>query len=122
MKLSQQKNKISTVQLVWETKLRDNEQRQMMLANSKVVHSKTPTFCLDAKASSSISEAIFQTQNYWKKVGGPPHYSELYLLMQMHVKLDVGVRKVLPLRQLPTRLMRFKSQDLPQSKCNNQEK
>ena len=41
----------------------DNEQRQMMLANSKVVHSRRPLLLPPiAKACSSISEAIFQTR------------------------------------------------------------
>ena len=41
----------------------DNEQRQMMLANSKVVHSRRPLLQPPiAKACSSISEAIFQTR------------------------------------------------------------
>ena len=43
----------------------DNEQRQMMLANSKVVHSRRPLLQPPiAKACSSISKAIFQ-MNYF---------------------------------------------------------
>ena len=47
----------------------DNEQRQMMLANSKVVHSRRPLLQPPiAKACSSISEAIFQTRIIYSSV------------------------------------------------------